>query len=156
MKHRGRPGPPSEPCQSCQWKCLFEHRDVVMAAPALLPRHSQDLRSQKRHHRATAGLQRWRKWGKVQIRATVALRVRQVKHQHTERGTGSNLPSEPRHLPLAGGTHGAGNMPAHTCTQPWQRPSPNTACATETGLQNYPGELFIPVYRFLFSKSHAF
>lgn len=81
MKHRCLAGPPSEPCQSYQWKCLFERRNVVMAAPALLPRHSQDPRSQKCHHRATARLQSWRKWGKVQIRATVALRVWQVKQK---------------------------------------------------------------------------
>lgn len=74
----------------------------------------------------------------------------------TERGTGSNLWSEPRHLPLAEGTHWAWNTPAHTCTQPWQRPCPSTGCATETGLQNYPGELFIPISQFLFSQSHAF
>lgn len=74
----------------------------------------------------------------------------------TERGTGSNLRSEPRHLPLAEGTHWAGNTPAHTCAQPWQRPCPSAGCATETGLQNYPGELLIPISQFLFSKSHAF
>lgn len=72
--------------------------------------------------------------------------------QKGEQAPGCHL----NHLAMAGGTPGVGNMPAHTCTQPWQRPSPSTGCATQTGLHNYPGELFIPILQFLFSKSMHF
>lgn len=152
MKHQCLPGPPSKPCQSSQWKCLFEGRSVVMAAPALLPRHSRDPRSQKCHRQATARLQRWRKWGKVQIRATVALRVWQVKHQPDRTETGSNLRSEPRHLPLAEGTHGAGNTPAHTCTQPWQCPCPSTGWAQKQGYTITPVSPLFPFSNFYSAK----
>lgn len=110
--------------------------------------HSRDLRSRKWHHRATAQLQRWRKRGKVQIRATVALRVQQVKHQPDR--TGNRLQSAIWAITFP--WHWWSWEPAHTCTQPWQCPCPGT----ETGLHNYPGELFIPDSHFLFSKSHAF